>query len=319
MIPTTRETWLGPEWTGHITGFPSIDVRSIGAGGGSIAWVDDGGLLRVGPQSAGADPGPVCYGRGGSQPTTTDACLALGYIDPDYFLGGSMKLDVARAEAAINEQVGKKLGLSVQGAASAILQVVTEKMVQLIEELSVNQGVDPRTAVLVGGEGAAGLNSVAIGRRLGSPQVVIPEVGAALSTFGALLSLLSAEYAATFVTTTDSFDYAGANAILESLLRQCHDFIEGPGGGAKDPTIELSAEMRYPTQVWDLEVPLRVTSFSTAEEVEQVRQDLHAAKQEVFGSFDPSAPPPSSHGVRASAVGCAKRRSGGRGRRFPSP
>lgn len=290
MIPSTRETWLGPEWTGHITGFPSIDVRSIGAGGGSIAWVDEGGLLHVGPESAGAVPGPACYGRGGTQPTTTDACLALGYIDPDYFLGGAMKLDVAQAEAAIDEHVGQKLNLTVQQAASAIMQVVTEKMVQLIEELSVNQGVDPRTAVLVGGGGAAGLNSVAIGRRLGTSRVIIPEAGAALSTFGALLSLLSAEYASTFITSSDEFDYEGANAVLESLIRQCHEFIDGPGGGAKDSMIELSAEMRYPTQVWELEVPLRVRSFSTAEEVEQVRQDLHAAKNEVYGSSDPSAP-----------------------------
>jgi len=94
-IPVTRETWLGIEYEGHITGFPAVDVRSVGAGGGSIAWIDAGGLLHVGPQSAGADPGPVCYGRGGEVPTVTDACVVLGYIDPDYFLGGTMELDAA--------------------------------------------------------------------------------------------------------------------------------------------------------------------------------------------------------------------------------
>ncbi|HEY8869840.1 MAG TPA: hydantoinase/oxoprolinase family protein [Candidatus Limnocylindrales bacterium] len=214
MIPFTRETWLGPEWTGHITGFPSIDVRSIGAGGGSIARVDEGGFLHVGPQSAGAVPGPACYGKGGTEPTTTDASLVLGYIDPDYFLGGAMKLDVARAQRAIDEHVAKKLDLTTHEAASAIMQVVTEKMVQLIEELSLNQGVDPRTAVLIGGGGAAGLNAVALARRLGTSQVVIPETGAALSTFGALLSLLSAEYATTFVTSSDAFDYDGVKCAI---------------------------------------------------------------------------------------------------------
>ncbi|HEY8869821.1 MAG TPA: hydantoinase/oxoprolinase family protein [Candidatus Limnocylindrales bacterium] len=289
MIPFTRETWLGHEWTGHITGFPSIDVRSIGAGGGSIAWVDEGGFLHVGPQSAGALPGPACYGKGGTLPTTTDASLVLGYIDPDYFLGGAMKLHTSRAEQAIDEGVARKLSMTTLEGASAIMQVVTEKMVQLIEQLSLNQGVDPRTAVLVGGGGAAGLNSVALARRLGTSRVVIPETGAALSAFGGLLSLLSAEYSTTFVTSSDEFDYEGANRVLDSLVRQCQEFIDGPGAGAKQSSIHLSAEMRYPTQVWDLEVPLRVTRFSTPEEVEQLRQDLHAAKQEVYGSSNPKS------------------------------
>ena len=290
MIPFTRETWLGPEWTGHITGFPSIDIRSIGAGGGSIAWVDAGGFLHVGPESAGAVPGPACYGKGGTRPTVTDAALAMGYIDPDYFLGGSMKLDSGLARAAVDEHVGVPLKLATADAASAIMQVATEKMVQLIEQVSINQGVDPRTAVLVGGGGAAGLNAVAIARRLGSRQVIIPETGAALSAFGALLSLLSAEYATTFVTSTDAFDYEGANAVLAALLERCQQFIDGPGAGAKRSTVDLSAEMRYPTQVWDLEVPLRVREFTGPDQVEQLRQDLHAAKLEVFGSSNPKSP-----------------------------
>jgi N-methylhydantoinase A len=290
MIPFTRETWLGPEWTGHITGFPSIDVKSIGAGGGSIAWVDEGGFLHVGPQSAGAVPGPACYDKGGTLPTVTDAALALGYIDPEYFLGGSMRLKVANARAAIDEHVARKLDVSTEEAASAVMQVVTEMMVQLIEQVSLNQGVDPRSSVLVGGGGAAGLNSVAIARRLGSSRVVIPETGAALSAFGALLSLLSAEYATTFVTSSDAFDFEGANRVLTDLIGRCQAFIDGPGAGARHSTIDLSAEMRYPTQVWDLEVPLRVRQFTGQEEVEQVRQDLHAAKQEVFGSSNPNSP-----------------------------
>ena len=289
-IPTTRETWLGPEWMGHITGFPSIDVRSIGAGGGSIGWVDEGGFLHVGPQSAGAAPGPACYARGGTQPTVTDACLVLGYLDPDYFLGGAMKLDVAAATKAIQDHIGNRLGMDAHQAASAIMQVVTENMVQLIEELSTNQGVDPRTAVLVGGGGAAGFNSVAIARRLGTSKVVIPEAGAVLSAFGALLSDLSTDFTTTFVTSSDEFDYAGANAVLQSLQDQCREFIAGPGAAAVESRIELSAEMRYPVEVWELEVPLRVTSFSDADEVEQMRQDLHNAKKEVYGSADPSSP-----------------------------
>jgi N-methylhydantoinase A len=304
-IPSTRETWLGPEWTGHITGLPSIDVRSIGAGGGSIAWIDEGGMLHVGPQSAGADPGPACYGKGGTRPTVTDACVVLGYIDPDYFLGGAMPLDVEAAERAVVEDVGRPLGMTAQEAASAIMQVLDEHMVQLIEDLSVNQGVDPREAVLIGGGGAAGLNAVSIARRLGSSQVIIPETGAALSAFGALLSDLSADFATTFVTSSDAFDYKGVNAILADLVGQCNAFAAGPGAGAVDSYIDLSAEMRYPAEVWEIEVPLRVRRFGSPEDVEEMRQDLHAARIEVFGTSDPGAP---AHVVTWRArVGCRLR------------
>ena len=131
QIPWTREAWIGEPYVGHLTGFPSIDVKSIGAGGGSIAWVDDGGLLHVGPQSAGADPGPVCYGRGGKRPTVTDAALTLGYIDPDYFLGGAMRLDAASAREAIVRQIGDPLRLGPEEAAMAIIQLVTENMARV--------------------------------------------------------------------------------------------------------------------------------------------------------------------------------------------
>src|SRR6266487_781799 len=109
----TRETWLGEQFTGHLTGLSSVDARSIGAGGGSIAWVDSGGLLRVGPQSAGADPGPACYGQGGRQPTVTDANLVLGRLNPSYFLGGELELDEERARQAIDEHCATPLGIDV--------------------------------------------------------------------------------------------------------------------------------------------------------------------------------------------------------------
>jgi N-methylhydantoinase A len=288
-IPFTRETWLGEEWLGHMTGFPSIDARSIGAGGGSIAWVDEGGLLHVGPRSAGAEPGPVCYGRGGTEPTVTDACAVLGFLDPDYFLGGEMKLDVEGASRAIERHVGEPLGLLADEAAGAVIRVVTENMVQLIEELSLRQGVDPRSAVLVGGGGAAGLNAVAIARRMGAPKVLIPETGATLSAVGGLLSDLSAEFAVTFVTSSARFDYDGVNEVLAGLVQQCTEFLATTGADAVDSTTRLSAEMRYPSEVWELEVPLRSARFEGPDDVEQMRQDLHDARDEVYGTHDPNA------------------------------
>lgn len=285
-IPWTRETWIGEPYVGHLTGFPSIDVKSIGAGGGSIAWVDDGGLLHVGPQSAGADPGPVCYNRGGKRPTVTDAALTLGYIDPNYFLGGAMQLNAALAREAIARDVGKPLRLAAEDAAMAIMRVVTENMARVTEEITVNQGIDPRTAVLVSGGGAAGLNAVAIARRLGCPFLLIPDTAAALSAAGALMSDLSAEYAASLHTTSENFDFAGTNALLADLLNRCGKFIKGPGVNSHEQEIQLFAEARYPSQNWELPVQLTVSKFATRDQVEQLRSDFHNVHKEIFEVAD---------------------------------
>jgi N-methylhydantoinase A len=289
-IPWTRETWLGAPYFGHMTGFPSVDVKSIGAGGGSIAWVDEGGLLHVGPQSAGSVPGPVCYNRGGTLPTVTDACLVLGYLDPDFFLGGAMRLDYEAAAAAVARDIGDALGLEVNEAAAAILRLTTEHMVRAIEEITLNQGIDPRSAVLIGGGGAAGFNAVAIARRLGCPSIVIPSVGAVLSAAGALMSDLTSEYGGTLWTTSDAFDFERVNALLAELEERCETFAEGPGAGAIEWDVELAAEARYPHQIWELEVPLKIKHFGSAEDVEQLRQDFHGVHQDVFAISDPESP-----------------------------
>jgi N-methylhydantoinase A len=263
-----------------------VDVRSIGAGGGSIAWIDDGGMLHVGPKSAGAAPGPVCYGQGGTKPTVTDASLVLGYIDPDFFLGGSMKLDLRAAEAAIAREVAGPLGLTVDEAASAMIAVATENMVQAILDITVNQGIDPREAVLVGGGGAAGLNSVLIARRLETPRLLIPEVGAALSAAGALMSDLTAQFHATLFTRSSGFDFGRVNLVLDSLEKQAQAFIDGPGQGSRSQTITFWAEARYPEQVWELEVKLPSPRFGGPADVAALVEAFHAAHEEVFAIQD---------------------------------
>jgi N-methylhydantoinase A len=285
-IPWTRETWLGEEYAGHITGFPSIDVRSIGAGGGSIAWVDAGGLLHVGPDSAGADPGPACYGRGSQRPTVTDACLVLGYLDPSFFLGGRMALDTAAAETALRLDVGKPLGLDAVHAAEAVLQVVTENMAQAVEEVSVRQGVDPSTAVLVAGGGSSGFNCAAIARRLGCPLVVLPEVAAGLSAAGGLLADLMLEVRETMPVSSDDFDVGSVNAVLGRLQTRCDEFLAGPAASAISSAVELFAEARYPDQVWELEVPLTHKAFHSDDDVARLRSDFHAAHRDSFAVAD---------------------------------
>ena len=287
-IPTTRETWLGDPYFGHMTGFPSVDIKSIGAGGGSIAWVDDGGLLHVGPQSAGAVPGPVAYGRGGVQPTVTDASLVLGHLDPEYFLGGRMALDVHAARRAIAQHIAAPLEIDVDAAAAGVLALATDQMVMAIKEITVNQGLDPAGGVLVGGGGAAGLNSVAIATQLACRELVIPEVGAALSAAGGLMSDLTADHAVTFVSTTESFELERANAVLAELRARCDAFIAESGTAASESSVVYSAEARYPHQVWELEIPVP-GRFRDQSDVEDLRRTFHATHREVFGVDQPAA------------------------------
>jgi N-methylhydantoinase A len=289
-IPRTRETWLGKPLSSHMTGMPSVDTKSIGAGGGSIAWVDAGGLLHVGPISAGAVPGPAAYGRGGTRPTVTDAAIVLGHIDPSHFLGGRMRLDKVAAEEAIRREVAERLGQSVEVAAAAILELATEHMVQAILDITVNQGVDPTEAVFVAGGGAAGLNCVAIGRRLGCAKVYVPETGAALAASGALISDLAAHHQAMFHATSEGFDANGVNAVLDELETRCRAFQEKTGPDAEFVGIDWTTEARYPDQAWEIEVPLRQSRFSGPGDIAALVADFHRTHDEIFAISDPGSP-----------------------------
>jgi N-methylhydantoinase A len=286
-IPITRDMWIGKPLNGHLVGFPAVDMKSVGAGGGSIAWVDDGGLLHVGPQSAGAQPGPVCYGRGGTRPTVTDAALALGFIDPAFFLGGAVLLDRAAAQAAIERDVARPLGFTIEQAATAIIEVVTENMVQAIVDITVAQGVDPVDAVLIGGGGAAGLNSLYIARRLGVPRLLIPETGATLSAAGALLSDLTAEYADVVFASTRNSDWSHVTAALERLEAKCRAFAAGPGAGAVATTIAVVAEARYENQVWEIDVPLPGEGLADADNIARFRTAFDRQHKLLFTVDDP--------------------------------
>jgi len=289
-IPRSRETWLGQPFRSHMTGMPSVDVKSIGAGGGSIAWVDAGGLLHVGPISAGAVPGPVCYRRGGTRPTMTDAAVALGFIDAEFFLGGKMSLDKQGAIDAIKRDVADPLKCDVETAAEAIMSLATEHMVQAIMDITVNQGIDPSEATFVAGGGAAGLNCVAIARRLGCRRVLVTDAGAALSASGALISDLSAHYQAMFHTLSESFDQAGVNRVLQTLLDECADFAKSAGAGAAATQIDWSCEARYIEQAWEIEVPLRKGRFENAQDTAALVDDFHQMHQDKFAVSDPHAP-----------------------------
>ncbi len=283
----TRETWLGEPFCGHLTGVSSVDVRSIGAGGGSIAWVDQGGLLRVGPQSAGADPGPACYGRGGVRPTVTDAALVLGYIDPDYFLGGRMRLD-ADAAARVLRELGSSLGIESRAAAHAVLAVANERMISAIHELTVNEGVDPRESLLVAGGGAAGLTIVPIARELGCTEIVIPRAAGVLSAFGGQQSDIVREVTAPHFSDSDSFDFAGVRDVLETLRGRMREFTRSlPEELAGAAQAQWSAEARYAHQVWEITIPLAGGDLADDVALERFVEDFHDSHERIFAVREP--------------------------------
>src|ERR1035441_4857048 len=283
----TSETWLGEPFAGHLTGLSSVDVRSIGAGGGSIAWVDPGGLLRVGPESARADPGPACYGRGGTRPTVTDAALVLGYVDPDRFLGGAMKLDTAAAERALGE-LAETLGIGPQQTAHAVLSVANERMIAAIHELTVNEGVDPRDSTLVAGGGAAGLTILPIARELGCREVLVPRAACVLSAFGGQHSDIVRELTTPHVTDSLDFDFDGVRGALGRLSERLAAFeAELPEGLAGESQRRYFVEARYAHQVWDLSIPLEGEGIEDAAGLERLIESFHDARERIFAVGEP--------------------------------
>ncbi len=282
----TRETWLGPQFTGDCLGMASVDIRSIGAGGGSIAWVDSGGLLRVGPHSAGSNPGPACYGNGGTQATVTDAALVLGYLDADQFLGGRMKLNSDAARDAV-EDVARRIKQPLQETAAAILAIANERMVKAIEEITVNEGVDPKESLLVAGGGAAGLNILSIARELGCTRVVIPKAAGALSAYGAQYSDIVVEFAASHFTRSGAFDFEGVNSALADLQLKLDQFgrtLTERGVGRNE--ISFVCEARYLFQVWEIDVPVPVNRFETQADLEAFIEAFHATHHRIFTVAD---------------------------------
>jgi N-methylhydantoinase A len=200
-----------------------------------------------------------------------------------------MHLDVDAASAALIRSVAEPMGLDAEAAAAAVIEIATENMVQAIVDITINQGIDPASAVLIGGGGAAGLNSVLIARRLGCDRVIIPRVGAALSAAGAMMSDLSAQFRrANFIRSGD-FDHAGVNDTLSRLEGECQAFIDGPGQGSLAQTIEFFAEARYASQVWEIEVPLSIRRFAGAADVDALVEAFHRTHEEIFAIRDQGA------------------------------
>ena len=286
-IKFTRETWLGGQFTGHMTGLSAVDIKNIGAGGGSIAWIDPGGLLRVGPQSAGAQPGPACYSMGGTRPTVTDAALMLGYIDPDYFLAGRMQLSADAARDVLAREIGEPLGMDVENAAHAVLTIANEHMVGAIRDITINEGFDPRGSLVVAGGGAGGMTMGRIAEELGCDRVLVPRTAGTLSACGGLFSDIVTEFSISQRADTNRFDHASVNRGLARLAEQIEEFFARLQTPADARTSEFFVEARYPYQVWELEVPLAAGHFEGAEDVEAMVEAFHRVHERVFAVSEP--------------------------------
>jgi len=204
----------------HKIALPMLDIHTIGAGGGSIGWLDEGGLLRMGPQSAGADPGPACYGKGGTLPATTDANVVLGYLDPNYFAGGKMKLDVAAARRAIETHIAKPMGLSIEEAAAGMYRVACNNMAQGVREVTIKRGFDPREFPFIPAGGAGPIHSCLICEELEIPFQIVPRESSVLCAYGMLMSELKHDFVRTFVSRLEAIDWPRLTAIIDEMSRE---------------------------------------------------------------------------------------------------
>lgn len=269
--PMHREGMIG----GHMFGVPSVDVRTIGAGGGSIARVDAGGFIHVGPESAGAEPGPACYGRGGTRPTVTDANLVRGLLDPAGFADGQMTLSPEAAHAAVHAHVAAPLGMTVEDAASLVALTVEQNMVAAIEDLTVRRGVDPRGYLLIAGGSAAGLHAAAIARELGMRRVLIPHVAGVLSAYGIATGDIRFGFARSLFTSSDRFAHDQVNAVLTALEAEGSAYLERMRVPPDRRGLRFTAEARYAGQVWQLTLPLPSTRITPGDGLAGLVEAFH--------------------------------------------
>jgi N-methylhydantoinase A/oxoprolinase/acetone carboxylase beta subunit len=259
---------------------PMVDCNTIGAGGGSIAWLDAAGGLRVGPLSAGAEPGPACYGRGGEQPTVTDASVWLGYLNPENFAGGSLRLDVSAAEAAV-ARLATRLGLSVTATAAGIHQVVNARMADQIRLMTIQRGYDPRQLTLVVLGGAGPVHGVALAEELGIREIVVPAAPGVLSAFGLLAAAIEHHHAQTLPSLVEQADLGAVNALLAALDREGSQRMREEGVPLTEVRVAYAADMRYVGQSYELEVPIDAPLQSEALPVAQAA--FHAAHERIYG------------------------------------
>jgi len=276
------------EFHGHPVRFPMVDVHSVGTGGGSIAWVDAGGFLHVGPQSAGASPGPACYDLGGTEPTVTDANVVLGRLPPDALLGGAMPISADLAHQVIGDRIAAPMGLKVEEAAQGILTILNENLIQAIRVISVEQGFDPRDFTLVAFGGAGPLLASALASELGITRVMVPPGPGLLCALGLLVADVRSDFSLTRIAGFDDAGAEGINAAFAEVEAQAHEWFETEGVETKRRSVRRAVDMRYLGQSHELTVPTQEAAFGPPD-LSGLAAAFRQEHERVYG-YAPDAP-----------------------------
>jgi N-methylhydantoinase A len=279
---------------------PVVDLREIGAGGGSISWTDEAGALHVGPQSAGADPGPACYKGGGTEPTVTDANLHLGFLNSEYFLGGEMEIDAGLAKQAI-AKIANYFDISVDEAALGIIKIVNTNMAALLQSMTVKRGYDPRDFAMVAFGGAGPLHAAAIAGELGIPTVIIPMNSGVFSAWGMLMADLRHDFALTFIKPLKNAEVTRINAMFQELETRLRDIFKQENVADEDIVVTYQMDLRYMGQEHTLSVYVP-RNFTEADKIPAGKafDDLH------YSSYGHNAPEESKEVVSLRAIGIGK-------------
>ncbi len=263
-------------------GIPMIQVETLGAGGGSIGWIDAMGLLQVGPQSAGADPGPACYNKGGNDPTVSDANLVLGYLNPDGLIGGKLPLNYKNAFNSIEEKIAKPLNLSVEKAAYGIFTIVNNNMMNGIRRVSVDRGYDPRDFVLVAAGGATGAHITALASEMGINTVIVSKLSSGLCAYGQIISDVKYNYMATIPVRLDkNCDYEKINRLFKDIETKGKEHLINDGFNEEEIDIYRSMEMRYLGQIHECTVNIETFDIDN-KTIEKVKDAFHKRHEELY-------------------------------------
>jgi N-methylhydantoinase A len=287
-VGTAARAERGAKGAGYPIRTPVIDLIEIGAGGGSIAWVDPGGVLRVGPQSAGADPAPVCYSKGGTEPTITDANLVLHRLDPDHFLGGEMKLDEEAAYRVIKEKCADPLGLDVIEVALGIVEIANTAMVNALRRISVQRGYDPRDFVLVAFGGAGPVHANRLAAELEVPTLLVPMSPGTTSAMGLLVTDLKHDYSTTLIQRTDQLNFDRVNGIYGNMEERGEKALLTEGRERSSISFVRQVDMRYVGQSYELSIPLGENKVEDA--LERMLRNFHEEHERAYGFAAPDEP-----------------------------
>jgi N-methylhydantoinase A len=289
--------YVGGYASGHPVMLPMIDVVEVGAGGGSIAWIDDVGALKVGPQSAGADPGPICYRGGGTEPTITDANVVLGRLDPKNFLGGQMELDADGARSGIEQKIARPLKMDTVAAAQAVLDIAIAKMSLAVREVSVEKGYDPRDFALVASGGAGPLHVCAIARELHIPKVIVPLFPSHFSALGMLLADERHDFTRTFYFDLAGLDFAALTKVHDQMAAEAKKSLRH----SRNAEFQTELDLRYVGQEFTLSVPVSRDLIARGDR-QKIRQAFDALYEHRYAHHSPDEPVEMVN-IRLAAIG----------------